>query len=412
MRRICALAYEHSAFYREWFDRAGFDPRDLRQPEALQALPPIDRRTVREHLHAMCTVDPATSNVDFVSTGGTGGQPLHFYIGAERSSIEYAYLVTSWERAGFTLGATMAVLRGRVVPPRRDGLRCEYDPLLRHWYYSAFHLDDEDMRRYIEHMRGIGPCFLHVYPSTVAILARFIRRSGLAVPPNIRGIIAESEVVYPQQRRLVEDVFAVRYFSCYGHTEKVVAAAECEHSSDYHVWPTYGYFELLDEQGRPVTRPGQRGEIVGTGFINTVVPFIRYRTGDFATYVAERCDACGRNHTLIRDIRGHRTQEMLIARDGSLIPWTALNMHDDSFSNVVRFQFYQDRPGFAVLRIVPGASFTQTDRRRIAARLAEKLAGRIELHIELVPQIDTTPRGKATYVIQKLPVPDVEGADA
>lgn len=410
LRRICTLAYEQSPFYRAWFEKAGFDPRDLRQPEDLRAVPPIDRETVRAHLAAMCTVDPATSNVDFVSTGGTGGQPLHFYIGAERSSIEYAYLVASWERAGFALGATMAVLRGRVVPPGRDGLRCEYDPLLRHWYYSTFHMDDEDMRRYLEHIRRIGPCFLHVYPSTVAILARFIRRSGLPAPPNIRGVIAESEVVYPEQRRLVEDVFAVRYFSCYGHTEKLVSAAECEHSSDYHVWPTYGYFELLDAAGRPVTTPGQRGEIVGTGFINTVMPFIRYRTGDYATYVAERCEACGRNHVLIRDICGHRTQELLVAHDGSLVPWTALNMHDDTFLNVLRFQFYQDRPGFAVLRIVPGESFGPADQQRIAARLARKLAGRIELDVQAVPEIETTPRGKATYVIQKLPVPEDDDA--
>ncbi len=412
LRRICTLAYEQSPFYREWFDKAGFDPRDLRRPEDLRAVPPIDRETVRENLAAMCTVDPATSNVDFVSTGGTGGRPLHFYIGADRSSIEYAYLVASWERAGFTLGDTLAVLRGRVVPPGRDGLRCEYDPLLRHWYYSTFHMDEEDMRRYLEHIRRIGPCFLHVYPSTVAILARFIRRSGLEPPPNVRGVIAESEVVYPEQRRLVEDVFGVRYFSCYGHTEKLVAAAECEHGSDYHVWPTYGYFELLDEQGEPITTPGRRGEIVGTGFINTVMPFIRYRTGDWATYVADRCEACGRNHVRIRDIRGHRTQEVLVARDGSLVPWTALNMHDDTFLHVLRFQFYQDRPGFAVLRIVPGESFSPADRQRIAARLDEKLAGKIELEIQLVPEIETTPRGKATYVIQKLRVPSGEDDDA
>ncbi len=404
LRRICTRAWQRSPFYRDWFRKAGFDPRDLRQPEDLRALPPIDRETVRAHLAEMCTVDPATSNVDFVSTGGTGGQPLHFYIGADRSSVEYAYLVASWERVGFRLGSTMAVLRGRVVPPGRDGLRCEYDPLLRHWYYSTFHMDDQDMRRYVEHMRRIGPCFLHVYPSTAAILARFIRRSGLAAPDNIRAVIAESEIVYPDQRRLVEEVFGVRYFACYGHTEKLVAAAECEHCSDYHVWPTYGYFELLDAAGRPVTTPGQRGEIVGTGFINTVMPFIRYRTGDWATYVADRCNACGRNHVLIRDIRGHRTQEMLVAHDGSLVPWTALNMHDDTFVHVLRFQFYQERPGYAVLRVVPAESFTDADARRILERLGRKLAGRVELELERVPEIETTPRGKAAYVIQKLPV--------
>jgi phenylacetate-CoA ligase len=119
------------------------------------------------------------------------------------------------------------------------------------------------------------------------------------------------------------------------------------------ICPTYGYFELLDEQGCPVTTPGQRGEIVGTGFINTAMPFIHYRTGDWATYIGDHCEACGREHMVIQDIRGHRTQEVLVASDGSEISWTALNMHDDTFLHVRQFQFYQEIAGKAVLRVAP-----------------------------------------------------------
>ena len=54
---------------------------------------------------------------------------------------------------------------------------------------------------------------------------------------------------------MIEEVFGVRMFSCYGHSEKLVLAAECEHSTDCHVWPTYGFFELIDEQGEVITTP-------------------------------------------------------------------------------------------------------------------------------------------------------------
>jgi phenylacetate-CoA ligase len=148
---------------------------------------------------------------------------------------------------------------------------------------------------------------------------------------------------------------------------------------------------------------GRRGEIVGTGFINTVVPFIRYRTGDYATYVGDHCEACGRQHTIIRDIRGHRTQEMLIAADGSEISWTALNMHDDTFLHVRQFQFRQDRPGRAVLRVVPADGFGDVDRQRIGQRLLTKLVGRIEFTIECTDRIRLSPRGKAVYVDQRIP---------
>jgi phenylacetate-CoA ligase len=350
----------------------------------------------------MCVRPLHPNCVETVSTGGTSGVPLQFHIDANRSSVEYAYLVSGWARAGFELDEPLAVLRGEVVPQDFRGLRHQYDPLLRRHYYSTFHMTDENMRRYVAHIATIGPCYLLVYPSSVSALARFMERTGIRPPGNIRGVLAGSEIVYAEDRARVERVLGVRCFSWYGHSEKLVMAAECEHCDDYHVFPTYGYFELLDDAGRPVSQPGQRGEIVGTGFINTVMPFIRYRTGDFATYVADRCDACGRQHVLIRDIRGHRTQEMLVARDGSLISWTALNMHDNTFDYVRQFQFAQTVPGHATLKIVPADGFDHPNLERIQRNLGRKLDGRVEFDIQRVDSIPLTPSGKSTFVDQKL----------
>ena len=201
---------------------------------------------------------------------------------------------------------------------------------------------------------------------------------------------------------MVEEVFKCRLFSCYGQSEKLVLGTGCENSNDYHVWPTYGFFELLDENGNTVTTPGKRGEIVGTGFINTVMPFIRYRTGDMATYLGDHCYACGREHSVIHDIRGHRTQEVLIASDGSEISWTSLNMHDDTFVNVKQFQFMQEVAGKAILRVVPSDSFNEKDIDRIQARMRAKLNGRLKFNITTVQNIALSKRGKAIYVDQRI----------
>ena len=402
LREILKLAYGKTRFYRRSFDSIGFHPDNLHSLEDMQHLPTIDKQVVVDNLLDMCTKSVRDSDVDFGSTGGTSGTPLHFYLNANRSSTEYSYLVASWDRVGYKLGMPMGVLRGQTVQPDRNGLHHEYDPILRHHYYSSFHMSDKNMVRYLEHIATIGPCFLHIYSSTIAALARFILRNDTHAPENIKGIIAESEIVYPEQRQMVEEVFGCRYFSCYGQSEKVVLAAGCEKSDDYHVWPTYGFFELLDDNNNPVNTPGQRGEIVGTGFINTVMPFIRYRTGDWATYVGDRCQACGREHTLIRDIRGHRTQEVLIAADGSEISWTALNMHDDTFMHVRQFQFFQETPGQAVLRIVPADGFGKDDAERIHRNLGCKLDSQLDFIIELVEAIPLSARGKTIYVDQRI----------
>jgi phenylacetate-CoA ligase len=409
LRRLCAWAYEFSPWYRAHFEACGFCPQDLRTPADFERLPTCDARTLRAHADEMRVSAAAGVRAEFVSTGGTDGRPLRFAIDADRSAAEYAHLVASWQRAGYRPELSLAVFRGEVVAPDRTGLRHAWDPLLRRHLYSNFHMTDAEMRRYLAHVETIGPCFLLAYPSSSAALARCLARHQLPPPTNIRGILAGSENVYADERAFVEATFKARYFSWYGHSEKAVLAAECEHATTYHVWATYGYCELLDADGRAVTTPGQRGEIVGTSFINHALPLLRYRTGDTATYVGERCPACGRAALLLDAVRGHRTHELLVARDGALISWTAVNMHDRTFDAVRQFQFRQDTPGEAVLRVVPANGFDAAARQRLLADLGRKLAGRLAIRLEVAAAIPLTARGKATYVDQRLEL-DVQRA--
>lgn len=399
---LLGRAYARSPFYRAHLGSVGFEPGDFKSLDDLTRLPMIDRATVTNHRAPMCAVSPRSWQVDFVATGGTQGMPLAFYTTRRRSAIEYAYLTASWARAGYTIDMPLAVFRDHVVAPDATGLRHAYDPLLRHHHYSTFHMADEQMSRYVEHLGRLPSHFLHVYPSSAEVLARYLRQTGAPPWAGLKGILAESENIYPDQRRLIEETFGLRLFASYGQTEKVVLAAPCESSDLYHVWPTYGYCELIDAQGQRVTEPGRRGEIVGTGWINDVLPFIRYRTGDFATYVSDRCPACGRAHMLLEDVEGRWPAGHLVARDGSAIAVTGLNLHDDTLMCVRQVQFYQDTPGAVILRVVPAPGFEGRDARRIQARLDERLAGRMTVHVQRVSAIAQSPRGKVRYVDQRI----------
>lgn len=401
LSEMLKLAYERTRFYRRVFDSVGFHPEDLHSLDDLGGLPTIDKQTVIENLPEMCAKDVTGRDVDFGSTGGTSGTPLHFYMNANRSSTEYSYLAVSWERVGYKLGMPIAVLRGRVVRPDRKGFYHEYDPLLRHHYYSNFHMTDRNMSLYLRHVRGIGPCVFHAYPSSAHAFAKFILTSRQELPRNVKGILLESENVYADQVTDIENAFSARTFSCYGHSEKLVLAAQCEHTRDYHIWPTYGYFELLNSESEPVTTPGEEGEIVGTGFINTVVPFVRYRTGDYATYVGERCEACGREHTVIRDIKGRWPQGGLVASDGSIISMTTLNIHDDTLRHVREYQFHQSVPGKAALWVVPIIHLDESEQRQIVTRMNDRLQGQVALTLEIRTELVKTARGKQPRVIQK-----------
>ena len=84
--------------------------------------------------------------------------------------------------------------------------------------------------------------------------------------------------------------------------------------------------------------------------------------------------------------------------------WTALNMHDDTFENVLRFQFMQEVPGRTTLMLMPSSGFSQADVIRIRKKLEAKLDGAITLSIEMVPSIRVSDVGKAIYVDQRLPI--------
>lgn len=399
LRRMLQLAGSKSPYYARLFREVGFNPGDLQQPSDLKRLPMIDKEIVRQNLSEMITCPPDSSGIDYVSTGGSNGTPFAFYAHTSRSSIEYAYLTKGWERAGYTIGDQMVVIRGRKVNGRKNGLLYERDPLLRQHFYSNFHMTEARARDYLAHIGLLGPCVLHAYPSSAAKLAKVALDNPDLVTGSIKAVLLESENLFEDQAEMIKAAFGVRPYSSYGHSEKLVLATGCEESDDYHIWPTYGYCELLDDQGRMITTPGERGEIVGTGFINSVVPMIRYRTGDFATYVGKSCPCCGRHHMLLRDIEGRGRQACLVGLDGSEISMTAFNVHDDSLRLVLEYQFVQDHPGEAQFLVRVCDGWHESERLRVEQRVNHRLQGQVRVAVVVVDEVFRTGRGKLLRVV-------------
>lgn len=400
LRRILTLAWAKTDFYRESFRTVGFEPGDFRELSDLSKLPTIDKAVVRENWQRMLTRPVTSPGVDLVTTGGTSGEPMRFYMSSSRHAPEFAHLTSSWQRVGYRPGDSMAVLRGRLLKESTNGMYYEYDPLFRHHYYSTFHMTPDDLRRYVRHINEVRPSFLHAYPSSLFALAKFMCTEGLTFPTSVRAAMLESEPLLPHHHKLIQERMGLRLFSCYGHSEKLVMAAFCEKSDHYHVLPSYGYCEVLHADGVPVGE-GESGDLTGTGFINDVMPFIRYRTGDRVTCGGDCCSACGRPHMLLTGIEGRWGQDFLVCRDGrTLIYMTSLNLHDDTFDGVVRFQFVQDQPGTAVLLLVP-ANGTTGDPLRFERHFAPKLGHGVDLEVRFVPEIPLTRVGKQPMILQR-----------
>jgi phenylacetate-CoA ligase len=398
LAKILSHAYRTTGYYADLFQRLGTCEKDiLKSPlQIISGMPFINKSTIRDNYSLFLSDTNNKTICDYTSTGGTSGEPFYFHINSDRSAKELAYFIDQWERVGFTLNSKRVTFRGSPIN-RKKGW--ENDWVTRERKFSSFELTDEYLERIWPDLCAYGPDFVYAYPSTALALCQFIERSGKRLPENIKAILVGSENIYNGQEDYLEAVTRRRVYKWYGHSEKLILAGECEKSKYYHAYPQYGYVEFINEKGK-LAKPGDFAEIVGTGFINTVLPFIRYRTGDYCTYLGEYCPQCGRYYPIFKDVRGRWTQEVLYGKKGNSICMSAINVHSDNLRNVFRYQFYQDTPGRALLKIMPNKGFSQKDKRAIEKELNFKFNGNIVIDAKVVQNIPLSPRGKYKFIDQ------------
>ena len=383
-------AFQTTRGYRGLFESAGFEPGEPLTPDTFRRLPFVEKEMIRDRLEDFTSFK---TRCDYVTTGGSTGIPFGFYREPAAFARELASKAHQYRRIGWREGDPQIVnAKSRIQRyPRFNELRC-----------SSYHLTPDRMEKYRLAALRYRPRWLRCYPSSGFLFAKYLEETGREFAP-LKGILCASENLYDYQKETLRRVFGCRVFSHYGHYELAVLAGFCEHEDTYHVLPQYGFAELLDSAGNPVTTPGQVGEIVATSFLMRATPFIRYRTRDFAVFKSHGCAACGRPYDVWERIEG-RLQEFVITGTGRLISMTAINMHDDVFDHVKQFQFVQDQRGVVTFTYVPKTTCVNGVVANMRSRLAVKFGDDMELRMQPVRDIAPTARGKHRFLIQKLPV--------
>jgi len=400
-RRLTELVRYAAAqipFYRELYARAHIDPARFRGLSDWERLPTITKADLLEHGAKM--VRPGVWELGIVrhTTGGSTGTIATLTAPRGIANFEQGCIDALWERVGFRRGERIVTLRGAALQEGRA--LSHYDPFERRLTISTYHLNDANLPEIIRLIDEFDPQWLHVYPSALTLLAGALKRTGRSLRARPRGILCGSEAVYSWQVALFREVFNCRVYAHYGHGEFALLGGWCEGTDHYHFLPNHGYLELLDEQQRPITEPGVVGEMVGTGFLNRVMPLIRYRTADYGAWdTPGPCPACGRAHQRLARIEG-RIQEYLTLADGTRFPATNINaLHGMFFALIYRFQFVQDKPGRATLRFVPAVELTPARLAEIQKAFAFLGPLGLQLDYQPVEHIAVTRSGKQRLVV-------------
>jgi phenylacetate-CoA ligase len=280
-----------------------------------------------------------------------------------------------------------------VTSSMADGRISSYDATRNWLILSSYHLTDARAPEYLAALNRFRPQHLHAYPSAALMLARWMEATGARFDFKLTSVLCGSEKLTAEAQAYLERVFGARVLHWYGHSERVVLAAQGRTSDHLYFWPTYGFVELGEED-----EDGHR-EVIGTSFHNHVMPLVRYRTGDFVK-VAQLPQA-EFPWLEVSAVVG-RDYEFLVSATGRRISLTAINMHDRIFDGLYAVQFAQEQPGIVEFRYQAGPGWHASREDGIRAGLLKKLGDDFTLVLRSVPEVEKTKGGKARWLVSSL----------
>lgn len=355
--------------------------------DQLRAIPILQKQDVQAAGRRMVSRRYRPRDLTEVHTGGTTGKPLAIYCDSNALQRNYAFFTRFKEWAGISQHAKTATFAGRTLVPERSGA-----PYWRHnrsantLLFSSYHIGRATLPDYIEALSAFGPSLIDTYPSSIEPIARYMIENGItAIRPA--AVITSSETLFPAVRDVIERAFACKVFDHYGSAEMAALIAQCELGT-YHVAPEFGFVEILND-GEPV-RPGDRGEIVATGFINPVMPFLRYATGDYAVLGDGSC-ACGRAGQTIEQLEG-RMDDVIVTPEGHLVG--RLDPIFKAVSSLHETRIVQDAVDHVRVEVVVAGVFLRQNEDELKNQLRARLGPTMRIDIVRVHGIERTGRGK------------------
>ncbi|MBK8266923.1 MAG: phenylacetate--CoA ligase family protein [Planctomycetes bacterium] len=254
------------------------------------------------------------------------------------------------------------------------------------------------MSVYLDHWERFDPVHVFGYPSSLARLLLFAEQNGRRMMTrSLRAAFVTGELFTPQDRRIIEEHLQVPVADGYGSREAGFIAHQCMEGR-YHVTMESLIVELLDSRQQPVSI-GESGEVTVTHLDAYGMPFIRYRTGDWARMSAVPCP-CGRGLESIECIEGRKT-DMLRTADGGWAHALSLIYVLREARGIRRFCIEQSENLDLTVSVVADESFDQAMRQSVVSGLQRRIGGNARISLQQVAEIPHTASGKHRCIVSR-----------
>lgn len=413
LRKLVRHCYQNVPYYTKLFDSLGLKPDDFQTREDLRKLPILTKQIIRDNYEDLKSTSVPSSRLIKSSTGGSTGTPLQFCKDAKEWSGQKAATLRAWESYGLHLGDKVFSLGGNSIikKKKRYSYKNIYDEvIMRNFKHSSADVTDEGMQKHYESLMKLRPAAIRGYGSSLYIFARYIEKKHLPVCP-IKVVLTTGEVLVPEYRRKLENVFKAPVYDEYGAGDGGLRAHECIQRDGLHIEESLCVIEITDKAGN-VLPDGQVGYVTTTDLENYAFPFLRYHVGDMAYIKPGNC-ACGRQSRRFGEIMG-RAGRLVYNKQGVPISPTMLPimMYPDLdyhklesqvlYNKINKFQIRQDKDGNirVLLKMKDKADEIPAMYAHIIANFRDHFVGS-EVDLEFVDDIPVLPSGKEDYCVSE-----------
>ena len=317
-----ALTYleAHSPYYQRMFASYAIDIKKIQHLEDLVKIPFTEKKDLQLfNDDFLCC--PREKVIDYITTSGTLGDPVTFGC-TEKDLQRLAYNEKkSFECAGLKPGNIVQLM---TTMDKRFMAGLAYFLGIREMGASIIRVGNGIPELQWDTIHRIHPDTIMCVPSFILKLIDYAEQHGIDYRnSSIRRIIGIGEGLREQDfslnllGRRIKEKWDIDLFATYSSTEMGATFSECPHGCGGHVHPELIIVEIIGDDDLPVP-VGQPGEIVVTTLGVEGMPLLRFRTGDIASKITDRCQ-CGRYSYRLTPLIG-RKNNMIKLKGTTLYP--------------------------------------------------------------------------------------------
>lgn len=378
LKKITKFAYENYSYYEILFKKNGITPEDIKNIDDLKYLPITTKTEIRNHFDEF---EKIKINGKYIagSTGGSTGEPLKYRMSETDHALGFGLCYRGWDYGGYEFGDSMLILGGGSIVKTEIIFRKKiYHYLKNHYIASSYGMDDQYLNSLVTLIHKKKIKFIRGYASSVFLLAEYIKNNLLNTREllgSVKSIFTTSEMLLPQQRKIIEETFGVKVYDGYGLNDGGISAYENGVQNGFLIDTERSILECVNKKDVNVVH--EKGKIIATSLYNFHMPFIRYDTGDIGI-ISDEYLKLGGNRMVLKSLLGRANDFIEINNKRIGTPVLTVLMGK---VNAVRYQFIQTSDNSIEIIIEKGELYSKKDEKFIVDSLQKHVG---ECNINLV----------------------------